>query len=424
MNITKKLNLIFGDKVIRGKILFVFFILFIFRLLAAIPIPGVDAERLAGFISDNQFLGLLNIFSGGGFSSLSIVMLGVAPYITASIAMQLLTTVFPKLKEMYHEQGAAGRKKFAQISRVSSIPLAFFQGIGFLMLLMQQGVIAQPDIMWQFLVYNALLVTAGAALVMWLGELSSEYGIGNGVSLLIFAGIVASAPTTAFQLYQSFDPTLLTTYIAALAGFILVIAGVVFVSEAERPIPVTYAKQAHGGNASKGVANYIPIRVNQAGVMPIIFALSILLLPQFLFQVLSGVGSPAFQEFGVKMTEWLNNGLVSSILYFVLVFFFTYFYTAITFEPNTMAENLQKSGAFVPGVRPGQATEDYIGNIVSRITFIGALFLAAVAVLPVIMQAATGNQQLAIGGTAILIVVSVLLDIIKKIDAQTTMREY
>ena len=420
----QKIKTVATDSSLRSRILFLLGILVVFRLLAAVPIPGVNPEQLAAFFSQNQFLGLLNIFSGGGLSNLSIVMLGVGPFITASIIMQLLTIMSPTLKAMYQEEGEVGRQKFMQYSRILSVPLAFIQAFGFLILLSRQGIVPGLDL-FTFLT-NVTVIAAGSILLMWLGELISEFGIGNGMSLIIFAGIVSALPTIAGQLLFSFDMAQAPLYLGFLIAALMVIAGVVVVTEAERPVPITYAKQNRGERVYGGVSTYLPLRLNQGGVIPIIFALSILLFPQMIlnFARTLSVDYPRLAEWATIGLTWLNNMWVYGIAYFVLVFLFTYFYTAITFEPNAIASNLQKSGAFVPGVRPGGATASYLGGIVTRITLFGATFLAVIAVLPIIMQGITGISSLAIGGTALLIVVSVVLDLIRKIDAQITMREY
>lgn len=394
--------------------------LVLFRALAAIPIPGVDVLRLEQFFSSNQFLGFLNIFSGGGLSSLSIVMLGVGPYITASIIMQLLTFVFPSLKAMNQEEGEAGRKRFAQYGRLLAVPLALLQGFSFLYLLENQGVIG-PLSPFEFAV-NLALITAGSMLLMWLGELVSEFGIGNGVSIIIFAGIIAGVPQILSQLSFGFDQSQIPLF--ALLGVlgIVVTYGVVAVTEAERPIPIAYARQAR---ATGGIATYLPLRLNQAGVIPIIFALSILLFPQLIVNFASQQAAlPWLQTFASSLLSIPGGAFVYGGAYFLLVIAFTFFYTAVTVDPAQMSTNLQKSGAFIPGVRPGKETAEYIGRVVTRITLVGALFLGVVAVLPLIVQNLTGFTSIAIGGTALLIVVSVVLDIVRKVDAQVSLREY
>ncbi|HYF10292.1 MAG TPA: preprotein translocase subunit SecY [Candidatus Paceibacterota bacterium] len=417
-----KLQLFLSDSTLRARVLFVLGILVVFRALAAIPVPGVDALRLEQFFNSNQILGFLNIFSGGGLSSLSIVMLGVGPFITASIIMQLATMLSPRLKAMYQEDGEAGRKRFGQYSRLLSVPLALIQGFSFLVLLERQQVLVSLT-PFDFAL-NLVLITAGSMLLMWLGELVSEYGVGNGVSLIIFAGIVSQLPTTASQLAFAFDPSQIPIYLGFTAVALLTIAAVVSITEAERPIPVTYARRVRGAKVYGGISTYLPLRVNQAGVIPIIFALSILLFPQMLSNLLSYVGNPTINSIGAAVSNFFADPWVYGIGYFILVFLFTYFYTAVTFDPDSISSNLQKSGAFVPGVRPGSSTSEYLSKILVRITFVGALFLGVIAVLPLIMQGLTGVQALAIGGTALLIVVSVVLDLIRKIDAQVSMREY
>jgi preprotein translocase subunit SecY len=323
---------------------------------------------------------------------------------------------------MYHEEGDIGRKKFTQYSRLLTVPLAMLQGFGLLTLLSRQGVLGDLNPFQMFM--NVLIVTTGSLLLMWLGELISEFGVGNGVSIIIFAGIVSSIPTIASQALVSYNPSEIPTYLAFLAAAVAIIAGVIVMTEAERPVPITYAKRVRGGKMYGGVSTYLPLRVNQAGVIPIIFALSILLFPQLIGGFLSGLANPTAQMIGEFLKLHFTSGWIYSIFYFTLVFLFTFFYTAVTFDPEAIATNLQKSGAFIPGVRPGAATAEHIAAILTRTTFAGACFLAAVAVLPLAMQSVTGNQALAIGGTALLIVVSVVLDLIKKMDAQLSMREY
>ena len=416
------LKSIFQDKRLRTQIFFVLGLLVVFRLMSAIPVPGVNAAALAQFLNNNQFLGLLNVFSGGGLSTLSIVMLGVSPYITASIIMQLLTMMIPSLKAMYQEEGAIGRRKFAQYSRLLTVPLAFISGFGFIVLLQRQGIIVNLGTFG--LLTNVLVVVAGSVFLMFIGEMMSEFGIGNGLSTIIFAGIVSRLPQTISQIAFSFDASQAPVYLAVLALGILIVAAVVYITEAERPIPVTYAKQVRGGKIYGGTSTYLPLRLNQAGVIPIIFALSLLVLPQMAFNFLSYLGNPTINSIGAFVNGVLQNPWLYAGLYFILVFLFTFFYTAVTFDPQAISENLQKSGAFIPGVRPGLPTAEYLGKVVTRITLVGALFLGIIAVLPPVLHALTGIQSLTVGGTALLIVVQVVLDIVKKVDAQLSMREY
>ncbi len=423
--LTQKIKLIAADGMIRKKILFVILGLITFRLLATIPVPGVDPLKLAAFFRDNQLFGLLNVFSGSGLSSLSVVMLGVGPYITASIIMQLLTMMSVKLKALYSEEGDAGRVRFAQYTRRLSVPLCMVQAYGFLILFSRQGLIGSLSTL--DLITNIFVITAGSVLLMWLGELMSEYGIGNGTSMIIFAGIVAGLPRhfSQLKLIVETDPSKLPMYILFAAIGILAIWAVVLITEAERPVPVTYAKQVRGNRVVGGVSTYLPLRVNQAGVMPIIFALSFLLLPQVFFNVLKEIStSGIIATISTTITNILNNELIYGIGYFLLVLIFTYFYTAVTFDPTTIATNLQKGGAFIPGVRPGDPTAMYLGRIVTRITLVGAIFLALIAVLPLVLKAYTGNAALTIGGTSLLIAVSVIIDLVKRLEGQVAMREY
>ncbi|HEY9582817.1 MAG TPA: preprotein translocase subunit SecY [Candidatus Paceibacterota bacterium] len=420
----EKLRLLFTDRSLRKRILFVFGALVVFRLLAAIPIPGVSSASLAELLRQNQFLGLLNIFSGGGLANFSIVMLGVSPYITATIIMQLLTMVFPRLKEIYHEEGEAGRKKFSQYSRLLSVPLGMLQGIGLLALIASQGVFLTPLVGFEKLL-AIIVITAGSILLMWIGELINEFGIGNGTSIIIFSGIVAGLPASIYKTLFSNDflPNL-PLYVLFLVVAVVIVAGVVLVTEAERPIPVTYAKRVRGTKMYGGMSTYLPLRLNQAGVIPIIFALSILLFPQMITNLLANSSNSIIQSITSFANMILQNQWIYGILYFSLVFVFTYFYTAITFDPAATAENLQKSGAFIPGTRPGASTTEHLSQIVTRLTTFGALFLGVIAVLPIIMQGATGISTLAIGGTGLLIVVSVVIDLMKQLNAQLSIREY
>jgi preprotein translocase subunit SecY len=418
-----KLKLVFTDPAIRVRLLFLLGALVVFRFLAAIPIPGVDKNALASFFQNNQFFGLLNVFSGGGFSRLSIVMLGVGPYITASIIMQLGTFVFPQIKEMQSEEGEAGRTKFIMWSRLITIPIAILQGVAFLSLLESQGIIAGPLSSLAF-ASNVFLVAGGSVLLMWIGELITEFGIGNGVSLIIFAGIVARIPSGISQALFSASSANIPAYLGFLAISLAVIYAVVVVSDAERSIPIAYARATRGQMLQQGGATYLPIRILQTGVIPIIFALSLLLLPQMALTGLTAIGVKGLAGAVTWYAAFSANLFEYGAVYFVLVILFTYFYTAVIFEPKRMADNLQKSGAFVPGVRPGKETEKYISAVVNRITLPGAVFLGFVAVIPFIIQGVTGITAILVGGTAMLIAVQVVLDLVRKVDAQASLREY
>jgi len=417
----RKLKLIFTEPSIRNRVLFVLGALVVFRFLATIPIPGVDHGVLASFFANNQFLGLLNIFSGGGLANLSIVMLGVGPYITASIIMQLMTVMSPRIKSLHTEEGEAGRAKFTQYSRMLTLPLAILQAFGFLTLLQSQGVIAGLS-PFEFAV-NVVLVVAGSMLLMWIGELVTEFGVGNGLSIIIFAGIVATLPQTVSQLLFSYDPSQLPLYLGFVALAAVIIYSVVYMTEAERPVPITQAKQSRGMSTYGTSQSYLPLRLNQAGVIPIIFAMSLLLFPQMVLNILAAFDMSWAAGATIAVDAFINNYLLYGIAYFILVFGFTYFYTAVTFDPEAISKNLQRSGSYIPGIRPGAQTAEYLGNLVTRLTLVGATFLAIIAVLPIGMQAATGIATLTIGGTAILIVVQVVLDLIRRLDAQVSMRQ-
>ncbi|OIO50505.1 MAG: preprotein translocase subunit SecY [Candidatus Brennerbacteria bacterium CG11_big_fil_rev_8_21_14_0_20_43_10] len=413
---------LFKGKDLRNKVLIVAALLIVTRLFASIPIPGADQEKLRLFFAQNQFLGLVNLFSGGALSNFSIAMLGVGPYITATIILQLLTMVFPSIKTMYYEEGEQGRQKFNQYARLMTAALAAIQGFSFLSYLKTQGVVVSLS---PFdLVVNIFLITAGSMFLMWLGELITEQKIGEGVSLIIFSGIIAGLPTSLRTNILTFDPSQIPSYVIFIALALVTIVGVVLINDAERKIPVNYAKRVRGMKMYGGANTYLPIRVNQAGVIPIIFAISILLFPGMIAQVLALTKNPAVLRFAVQTQALLNNQAVYGISYFVLVFIFTYFYTMITFEPNEISKNLQKQGGFIPGIRPGHNTASYLSQVLNRITFPGAIFLGVIAVLPLIVQAITGVASLRLGGTSLLIVVSVALDTIRQIRAQLLMREY
>lgn len=336
--------------------------------------------------------------------------------------MQLMTTVSPKLKKLFHEEGSIGRRKFNFYSRLITVPIAFIQGFGILMLLSKQGVLVNSNTME--LITRVLVLAAGAILTMWIGELITEFGVGNGVSLLIFAGIVSRLPSAISQLAIAYTPSELLNYILYGVIALAIIVAVVYVNEAERRVPIAYAKQGRGMLTYGSSDTYIPLKLNQAGVMPIIFALSILLFPKMLADYFINSSVPILSSIAHFLNTILTDQFWYPLIYFVLVFVFTYFYTAITFDPEAVAENLAKSGAFIPGIRPGNATIEYLARLATRITFVGAIFLGIIAVLPMVLLSATGNQVIAIGGTSILIVVSVVLDLLKRIDAQIAMREY
>ncbi len=424
----EKLKFIFTDEVLRKRILFIFFAFLIFRLFSSIPMPMADLDALKNFFEGSGLLGMLNIFSGGGLSALSIVMLGVMPYITAAIIMQLMPIIFPKIKEMQQEGGEIGRKKLANYARLLSIPLAAIQAIGFMALLESQNVL--PNLTTEDKMFGVLIAVAGSVFLMWLGELISEFGIGNGISLIIVAGIVSALPGVTRGLYETIrlDPTQLPMYIGVLAAFLLMIYAIVYMSEAERPIPVAHAKSSRAGTKASGIRSTIPIKLNQAGVIPIIFAIALLSFPQMIVGFLQSIGKVSANlsegSFLYIIANFSQQHLYFGMAYFALVFFFTFFYTAVTFDPKKMAENLAKSGTYVPGIRPGEDTEEYFGKVATRVTFFGAFFLATVAIMPIVVSQITGNANLIIGGISILIIVQVGIDLIRKVTAQISVREY
>jgi preprotein translocase subunit SecY len=420
----QKIIRIFHIKDLRNKVFFVLAILAASRLIAAIPIPGVDLGKLQDFFSSNQLFGMMNVFTGGAMSQMSIAMLGLGPYITATIILQLLTMISPRLKEMYQEAGEQGRERFNQYARIATVPLAIIQGFSFLKILRSKEII--PVLSPIETIGNIIIITAGAVLLMWLGELITQKGIGNGVSLLIFAGIVERIPSQIGQTVFTWDPSKVFSYIMFLVTALIVISAVVFITEGQKNIPISYAKRIRGHKMYGGASTFLPLRINQAGVIPIIFAISIMLMPGLVATFFSNSTIPALASFATKINNIFQNQLFYIIVYFVLVVAFTYFYTAVTFDPKNVSENLQKSGGFIPGIRPGQNTSQYISYIINRITLIGAVFLGFIAVLPMIVQKLTGviSFEFLIGGTSLLIVVSVVLETIKQINAQLVMRDY
>jgi len=418
----EKLRRIWKIKDLRKRIIFVLFLFVIFRLTAHIPIPGVNTENLSRFLEGNQILGLLNLFSGGTMENFSIVMLGIAPYITSSIIFQLLGMVIPSLEELTKE-GESGQQKINMYTRLTTVPLAFLQSFAMIRLLSS----SQYEILGTLDLYRyisiMIMITAGTIFLMWIGELISEKNIGNGISLIIFAGIVAALPSALQQAIVNYDPSQLYMYMMFLAMAIITVVAVVIINEGQRDIPVSYAKQIRGNHVFGGNTSHLPLRLNMAGVIPIIFAISVVLFPSMIAQFfVNGTGFMARASQAV--ITLFNNQWFYGITYFLLVFGFTYFYTAVIFQPQKMAENLQRQGAFIPGIRPGQETEKYLQITMSKLLFSGALFLGLIAVLPLVVKAFTGSQSLVIGGTSLLIVVSVAIDSAKQIEAQIKMHEY
>lgn len=417
-----KILQIFKRPELRSKVLFVLTILLVSRAISNIPIPAVDVNSLKDFFAQNQFFGLISAFTGGSLTALSIGMLGLGPYITSSIIMQLLTMIFPQLEQMYKYEGEAGRAKFNQYSRIITIPLAALQGFGFLTLLSRQQVIGQlTTLEW---IATLTTVTAGSMMLMWLGELITEKNIGNGVSLLILSGIVASFPTSIRQASFSYTPDQLFIYLTFIFVGLAVIVGVIYISEAQRNIPINYARRIRGSRVFGGVSTYLPMRVNNAGVIPIIFALSLLLFPGMIANFLAGYSIPGISRIAVMINDFLQNQVWYGVSYFSLVVLFTYFYTAVTFDPKSISDNIQKQGGYIPGIRPGPMTAQFLNNLLNKVTLVGAIFLGAIAILPNIVQGLTGITAFTVGGTSILIVVAVAIEIMKQVDAQLSMYEY
>ena len=408
---------------IRRRILYVAGILIVFRFLAAVPVPGIDRDQLATFLAGNPIFGLLNLFSGGGLASLSIVALGMNPYINASIIMQLMTGVIPSLQALSRE-GEYGRNKINQYTRYLTVPLALLQGYGFLALLNSQGVLTGTFDLGSFdTITQIATLTAGAVALMWLGELITEKGIGNGISFIIFAGIVSQAPGALSGFIASPN---IAAFVAFAIVAIAAVAVIIYIQEGQRRIPIQYASRVRGRRMYQGGATFLPLRVNQAGVIPIIFAISILLFPQQIASYFTGSQVDIVAQIATGIVEFFNpNSLLYIVLYFLLVVGFTYFYTAFTFKPDETAEQLRKNGGFIPGIRPGRPTQDYLARVVTRITFAGAMFLAIVAVAPQAVGAVIPELgTLGLGGTSLLIVVSVVVETMKQIEAQLMMRNY
>ena len=417
-----KISQIWKARDLRNNIIFVLLMLVIFRLAAHVPIPGVDVVALKNFFASNQILGLMSMLSGGGLENFSIVMMGVAPYITSSIIFQLLGMVIPAIEEMNKEE--SGRQKINTWTRLLTVPLGALQAYGMVTLLTRGSGQILGNIAPLDFGIMILTITAGSVFLMWIGELITEKKIGNGISLLIFAGIVSSLPQAIQRFVLTFDESQIYTLIGFVVIAIITVIGVVIINEGQRNIPVQYARQVRGNRTFGGTNTHLPLRVNMAGVIPIIFAISVVLFPSMIAQFFIHAKTAWIASLATKTIALFSNQLFYAVIYFLLVFAFTYFYTEVIFHPTKIAENLQKQGGFIPGIRPGLSTSDYLKYTVNRIVFTGALFLGLIAVLPLIMVYFTGMQSFAIGGTSLLIVVSVVIETVKQIESQLTMREY
>jgi len=417
-----KLIQIWKARDLRKNILFVLAMLAIFRLAAHIPVPGVNIDVLKELFAGNQVLSLMNVLSGGSMQNFSIVMMGVAPYITASIIFQLLAMIIPKLEEMQKEE--AGRHRINSWTRWLTVPLAMMQSFGMISILRSSRFDILGDVSSFNMFSIVLTITAGTVFLMWIGELITEKKIGNGISLLIFAGIVSGLPQALQQTILTYQPEKLFTIIGFAVISILTVIGVVYLTEGQRNIPVQYAMQVRGHRSFGGTSTHLPLRVNMAGVIPIIFAISVVLFPPMIAQFFIHAKTAWIASGAVWVYDVFQNQLFYGVMYFLLVFAFTFFYTEVIFHPAQIAENLQKHGGFIPGIRPGRHTAEYLGNTTHKIILIGALALGIIAILPLIMKSFTDSNALAVGGTSLLIVVSVVIETMKQVEAQLSMREY
>lgn len=427
----EKISQIFKIKDLRNKILFVLGAFAVFRVMANIPMPGINPERMQAFFQELGMLRFASALTGGTLDRFSIIMLGLGPYITAVIVMQLMTMVVPALERLQKEEGEIGRQKINQYGRFLTIPFALLQGYGMLILFQREGVI-NPMTSMQLIV-SLFTIIAGTVLLMWIGELITQKGIGNGVSLLIFAGIIADFPNNVYGMILSIIdyPGAIQSYILLFLMAVVTIIGVVYFNEARRNIPVSYAKRVRGMKMYGGVSTYLPLNLNPAGVIPIIFAFAIAFLPSVIGQFLSGAGGFVGSA-AIFIVDFFDNLWVLGSFIFILVFLFTYFYTAVTFDPKNVAENLQKMGGFIPGIRPGSSTVKHLSHVLNRTLFLGGLFLAVIAIMPWIIQGLiqliTGETiegfEFLIGGASVLIIVSVVLETVKQIRAQLQMRDY
>lgn len=405
---------------IRRKLLFSLFVIAVFRFMAHIPVPGVDVSTIRAYLEGSTFFSLFNVFSGGAFQNFSIVTLGLGPYINASIVVQLFTVMIPSLEELSKE-GESGREKINQYTKLLTLPITILQSYGVYFLLNRQGVLPPLDTFSLIILIFSL--TAGCFILMWIGDLVSEYGLGNGISLLILAGILSTLPLTAVQFFSTIESQGMLNSLLVLLVTVLVIASIVLVNEATRNISVEYGRRSGAGSRN---ANYLPIKINQAGVIPIIFAVSVILVPSFLAPPLQVSRVSFLQSLGFFLADNFSpNSFLYNLMFFLLVMAFTYFYTTFQFNPQKISDDIKKRGGFIPGIRPGKSTERYLKAIISRITLAGAFFLGIVAILPYLLTQVFGlSTSFSIGGTSILIVVSVILDTIRQIDSVSSTKSY
>ncbi len=420
--ITTILQKILSHRELRKRLLFTAVILIIFRLFAHIPVPGVDTLQLQQLFANSQLLSILDIFSGGTLANFSIMAIGINPYITSSIIMQLATMVFPNLKEMQKE-GESGREKINQYTRFLTVPIAIVQSISVLALLNSQQLIQNTDPVHLIAMISSMV--AGAMVLMWLGELVTEFGIGNGISMVLFAGIVGRFPVTFAQALSTASSQQYTVLGAFVVLFLFLIGAMVFMNEAIRKVNIQYAKRVRGSRMYGGHTTHLPLKLNQSGVLPIIFAISIMMVPSFLGRLFVSSNIEQLVTLGYQLEIWFaQTSLIYNVVYFIVVFVFTYFSTLVFFNTDDLSEELKKSGAYIPGVRPGKPTKKHLDFIITRITFIGAIFLGIVALVPSFVQGFTGINSLAVGGTSMLIVVSVVLETSKQIESMLVGENY
>lgn len=414
---------IWKSKDLRTKILITLALLAFVRVIAHIPLPGIDRSQLESFLgqSQNQVFSVLSVFTGGSLANISIDLMGVGPYITASIVVQLMTKILPAWEEI-NKEGTSGREKLNQYTRYLTVPMAFIQGYGTLILLKSQNILT--TISTGEILMMLMIIVATSIFVMWIGELISERGLGNGISLIIALGIIAGLPQQFANTATIAQAGNISTLIVLALLAILTIAVIVIMNDAERKVPVTYPRRVIAPSAGSGADSYLPLKVNTAGVIPIIFALSFLTFPTIIARFLSTARSEFLQKVATAVTGFTSNDLYYAISYFILVFVFTFFYTYVVFQPKEISENLQKQGGFIPGIRPGTETAGFLSYTIGRLTFIGAIFLALIAILPNIMKSTTGIETLVIGGTSILIVVSVVIETSRQLSGQLSMRRY
>ncbi len=411
---------IIGNTEIRNKILFTIFIIFLFRILSHIPVPGIDVQSVKNFVTSSELLGMFDIFSGGGLKNFSIVTLGLAPYINASIIIQLFTALVPSLEELSKE-GESGRERLNEYTKFLTLPIAVVQSLGIYALFKSQGVL--PELSRLDLSILILSMMAGTYILLWISDLLTERGVGNGVSMLIFVGIISTIPTSSVQFFGLLNSENFINAVFFVLALLAVTASVVYVNEGVKNIPLEYGRRIASGGSR--VTSSLPLKVNQVGVIPVIFAVSIVLLPSLLVAPLAASDKSYLRDLGIFLNDnFQSDSFLYNFITFVLVLAFTYFYTSIQFNPEKISEDIKKRGGFIPGIRPGINTTSYLKNVIRKITFGGGLFLGLIAVLPYLIQLFIGFSSFAVGGTSLLIVVSVVLETIRKIDSLVVSKKY